>query len=147
VCVDLDHALLLELEYSSSATTFDTAVFNMAASSAAERPKCVFTYHSSASPFAVSLQTYLAEHSDPRYSYVAIGALVFDKLESTKSRVPLLQRSAGDSMPSRWEVPGGGCDDIDESILHAVARELWEEAGLKATFIGQPIGSLHFFQR
>jgi 8-oxo-dGTP pyrophosphatase MutT (NUDIX family) len=121
------------------------SVFNMAASSAVERPKCVFTYHSSASSFAVPVQTYLAEHSDPRYSYIAIGALVFDKFESTKSRVLLLQRSADDSMPNLWEVPGGGCDDIDESILHAVARELWEEARLKATFIGQPVGSPHFF--
>jgi 8-oxo-dGTP pyrophosphatase MutT (NUDIX family) len=30
-------------------------------------------------------------------------------------------------------------------ILHTVARELWEEAGLKATFIGQPVGSPHLF--
>jgi 8-oxo-dGTP pyrophosphatase MutT (NUDIX family) len=33
-------------------------------------------------------------------------------------------------MPLRWEPPGGACDLDDPSILHACARELWEEAGL-----------------
>jgi hypothetical protein len=74
---------------SSDATTFDTAVFNMAASSAAERPKGVFTYHSSASPFAVSLQTYLAEHSDPRYSYLRSA-----RLYSTSLNLPSLGSSS-----------------------------------------------------
>ncbi len=44
----------------------------------------------------------------------------------------LIQRAAHDSMPNRWEVPGGAVDDDDPSILHGAARELWEEAGLKA---------------
>lgn len=48
-------------------------------------------------------------------------------------------------MPNRWEVPGGACDDEDESILHGVARELWEEAGLKATYIEPPLREPHFF--
>ena len=47
----------------------------------------------------------------------------------------LLQRSASDSMPLRWETPGGAVDDGDPSILHAVARELHEEAGLVAKSI------------
>jgi 8-oxo-dGTP pyrophosphatase MutT (NUDIX family) len=48
-------------------------------------------------------------------------------------------------MPNRWEVPGGGCDEEDESILHGVARELREEAGLKAAHIGPRIGVPHLF--
>lgn len=48
-------------------------------------------------------------------------------------------------MPNRWEVPGGGCDDTDKSILHAVARELWEETALKAKFIGGTVGEPNFF--
>lgn len=48
-------------------------------------------------------------------------------------------------MPGRWEIPGGGCDDDEESILHAVARELWEEAGLNAASIGPLVGKPHFF--
>ena len=35
-------------------------------------------------------------------------------------------------MPNKWEVPGGAVDDDDPSLLHAAARELWEEAGLVA---------------
>ena len=35
-------------------------------------------------------------------------------------------------MPLLWEVPGGACDFEDESLLHAVARELCEESGLRA---------------
>ena len=48
-------------------------------------------------------------------------------------------------MPNRWEVLGGGCGDEDESILHGVARELWEEAGFKATCINALVGDPHFF--
>jgi 8-oxo-dGTP pyrophosphatase MutT (NUDIX family) len=36
-------------------------------------------------------------------------------------------------MPLCWEVPGGAVDDEDASVLHAAARELFEEAGLVAT--------------
>lgn len=37
-------------------------------------------------------------------------------------------------------------DDGDESILHAVARELWEEAALTAVTIGPLVGSPHLFR-
>lgn len=56
-----------------------------------------------------------------------------------------MQRSARDTMPHQWEVPGGACDDEDETILHAAARELWEEAGLKATNIREAVGNPHVF--
>ena len=64
---------------------------------------------------------------------------------STPDRILLIQRAALDSMPSKWETPGGGCDDSDPSILYGVARELWEEAGLTASKIGPPIGDGYFF--
>lgn len=48
-------------------------------------------------------------------------------------------------MPGLWEVPGGGVDDDDESILHAVARELWEEAAISTVSIGPLVGNPHFF--
>lgn len=44
-------------------------------------------------------------------------------------------------MPNRWEVPGGAVDLEDETILHGVAREVWEESGLKVTAIGPQVGT------
>jgi 8-oxo-dGTP pyrophosphatase MutT (NUDIX family) len=112
---------------------------------AAESPAFEFTFHPSASPFTASQQAYLTSHPNASCGYIATGALVFDTIDSTTPRVLLIQRSAGDSMPNRWEIPGGGCDDEDPSILHTVARELWEEAGLRASCIGAPVGDPHFF--
>ena len=44
-------------------------------------------------------------------------------------------------MSNRWEVPGGAVDLEDETILHGVAREAWEESGLKVTAIGPQVGT------
>ncbi|KAF2213481.1 hypothetical protein CERZMDRAFT_90461 [Cercospora zeae-maydis SCOH1-5] len=104
-----------------------------------------FTYHPSLSTFAVPPQTYLAMRPDPRYSYIATGSFVFDNPEASAPRILLLQRSETDSMPGRWEIPGGACDGGDASILHAAARELWEETGLKAVRIGPQVGEGEFF--
>lgn len=52
---------------------------------------------------------------------------------------------ANDRSPSPWEIPGGAVDDDDESILHAVARELWEESGLVAASIRPVVGDPHLF--
>ena len=105
-----------------------------------------FTYHPSSSPFTVSSEKYIANHPGAEYKYLATGALVFDDSNPSAPRILLIQRSASDSMPGRWEIPGGGVDDDDESILHAVARELWEEAALTAVSIGPLVGNPHFFE-
>lgn len=47
-------------------------------------------------------------------------------------------------MPGLWEYPGGSCTSDDQSILHAAARELWEETGLELTGIGPQVGRPHF---
>lgn len=104
-----------------------------------------FSAHPSTSPFTVSQEKYLSQHPDDRFQYIATAALVFDKRKGVDPRILLLQRSAQDSMPDKWEVPGGACDDEDESILHGLARELWEEAGLTATYIEPPLGEPHLF--
>jgi 8-oxo-dGTP pyrophosphatase MutT (NUDIX family) len=115
-------------------------------SEAASQPlSFVFTHHPSAASFTASQQAYLKAHPSPDYGYIATGALVFDRSDQATPRILLLQRAPGDSMPGRWEIPGGGVDDEDESVLHAVARELLEEAGLKARHIGPTIGAPHLF--
>lgn len=106
----------------------------MAQTATTDHPIFDFTIHPSLSPFTISPPAYLAAHPNEGYKYLATGTVVFDSTSDPKTpRVLLLQRSAGDSMPNRWECPGGGCDDEDESVLYAAARELWEEAGLRAT--------------
>ena len=103
-----------------------------------------FKRHPSTLPFTVSPQTYSLTNRGKNYHYIA-SALVFDNETSMEPRVLLIQRSACDTMPHLWEVPGGSVDDDDKSILHAVARELWEEAGLTATKIGRLVGAPQIF--
>lgn len=92
------------------------------------------------------------------YKYIASGALVIEshptpsttapETDSTASipKILLIQRAEHDSWPGKWEVPGGACDPEDPSVLYSVARELWEEAGLKATRIGPLVGGTdHIF--
>ena len=112
-----------------------------------ETPQAMFnfTVHPSISSFTVPSETYLSTHpgEEFKYNFIATGALVFDA--STPERILLIQRAAHDSMSGRWEIPGGGCDNEDPSILHGVARELWEEAGLTAVSIGPQVGNGQFF--
>lgn len=51
---------------------------------------------------------------------------------NSSGKVLILQRAAHDSMPGRWEIPGGAVDGDDSTILHGAARELLEESGLIA---------------
>ncbi|KAJ1323654.1 8-oxo-dGTP diphosphatase [Microdochium nivale] len=82
---------------------------------------------------------------------IGVGAIVFDRSFPSPSsssssssdapqppppRVLLVQRAPHDSMPLKWEIPGGGSDDDDPSVLYACARELQEESGLRATRVG-----------
>ncbi|KAM4061237.1 NUDIX domain-containing protein [Hirsutella rhossiliensis] len=64
---------------------------------------------------------------------LATGAVVFNP----EGKVLVIQRASHDTMPDRWEIPGGAVDQDDPTILHGAARELWEEAGLVATHFRQ----------
>ncbi|KAF1807895.1 NUDIX-domain-containing protein [Eremomyces bilateralis CBS 781.70] len=110
------------------------------ATATAKWPSFKFATHASVSEFCVSSQAYLANHPSEysQYQHLAIGALVFN--HSTPRRLLLIQRAASDTMPNLWEIPGGGADDVDETILHGIARELWEETGLMATSVGPEVG-------
>ena len=94
-----------------------------------------------AEEYAIPLAKLIEQN--PSYDFVATGSLVFHQ-----GRQLLIQRAASDSHPGRWENPGGGCDPEDETILHAVARELWEETGLHVTrFVRQVGGVVKFNSR
>jgi 8-oxo-dGTP pyrophosphatase MutT (NUDIX family) len=86
------------------------------------------------SEFEVPMKTYLENHAG--FDGVGVGALVFHG-----NRLLIVQRSAHDSMPSLWETPGGACDAEDETILHAAAREVWEEAGLRVKSFNRQVGT------
>jgi 8-oxo-dGTP pyrophosphatase MutT (NUDIX family) len=109
-----------------------------------ERPVFGFDYHPSVAEFAVPKRSYLAARPGAS-GYIATSTLVLDTRLASGPRVLLLQRAASDEDPNKWEPPGGACDDDDESVLHAAARELWEEAGLQAAQIGGPVGDPYFF--
>jgi 8-oxo-dGTP pyrophosphatase MutT (NUDIX family) len=104
-----------------------------------------FAFHPSVAKFSVGSKAFIAEHRDeiPSYELLATGAIVHD--HSNPKRILLVQRAATDTMPNLWETPGGGCDEEDQSILHSVARELWEETGMKATKIGPLVGNGYIF--
>ncbi|KAF3014422.1 hypothetical protein E8E14_006690 [Neopestalotiopsis sp. 37M] len=59
------------------------------------------------------------------------------------NKILLVQRSEHDFGGLCWEVPGGSCDDDDLSIMAAACRELWEEAGLRATVVVDFIDDVH----
>ncbi|KAF4308030.1 putative nudix domain protein [Botryosphaeria dothidea] len=84
--------------------------------------------------FSVSSKAYLQRH--PQWQVLAVGALVFNA-----DRLLLVQRSATErAFPNLWEVPGGSVDPEDETILHAVGRELQEETGLHVIAINHEVG-------
>ncbi|KAF7506559.1 hypothetical protein GJ744_011596 [Endocarpon pusillum] len=97
---------------------------------------CPSTFH-----LSIPAQTYLSQdQSEHACKFLATGAIVF-----SASRILLLQRAPGDSMANRWETPGGACDNKDQTILHAVARELWEETMLVARSVGPLVGEGYTF--
>ncbi|KAI0191573.1 NUDIX hydrolase domain-like protein [Astrocystis sublimbata] len=100
----------------------------------------IFTSDAAIAKFNVPLGAYLETAPDLLVG-VCVGAFVFDSAD----RLLLVQRAPHDSYPLRWEVPGGAIDDEDKSILHGVARELWEEAGLRARHVGGLVGKADTF--
>lgn len=106
-----------------------------------------FTYNDSVAKFAVSKGAFLEARPAAAFKLVATAALVLDTNTPSETRILLLQRAANDSHPGKWEPPGGAVDDDDLSILHAAARELWEETGLQASYIGGLVGEPQFFRR
>ena len=90
----------------------------------------------------IPLPTFLALNK--QYTNLAVGSFIF---RSSKSATPdphllIVQRAATESgFPNKWEVPGGSCEASDPTILHSLARETFEETGLRLTRFKRQIGS------
>jgi len=53
----------------------------------------------------------------------------------------LVQRAATErGFPNLWEIPGGSAEEDDPTILHSVAREVFEETGLRLTRFVRAVG-------
>ncbi|KAL8956130.1 MAG: hypothetical protein Q9183_006404 [Haloplaca sp. 2 TL-2023] len=116
--------------------------------------------------YAIPLRSYLASH--PQYDRLVVSAFIFappmpthphshspshspsapssTQQTSPTSHLLLLRRAAHDTAyPTKWEVPGGQADKADPTILHSLAREVFEETGLRLTrFLGQVGGTMEW---
>ena len=94
----------------------------------------------------IPLSTFLARN--PNYNVLAVGACIFfpphPALSPRQQQTPsplisslskpcllLVQRASTEyGFPDLWEIPGGSSEPSDPTILHSVAREIFEETGL-----------------
>ena len=81
------------------------------------------------SSYTVPLATF--KSSRPAYQVFAVGTFIFSP---SHNRLLLVQRASTErGFPNKWEIPGGGTEDSDPTILHSAAREAFEETGLHLT--------------
>ncbi|KAJ2975430.1 hypothetical protein NQ176_g5522 [Zarea fungicola] len=122
VLLDRINLDLFRLHNGSALMASETSTVPM---TSAMRGSQAFTIDSSVAYFETSMDLFRSSHRD--YDDICVGACVFD---SSGKQLLLIQRAACDSFPSMWEIPGGRCDPDDKTILHSLARELFEETGL-----------------
>lgn len=80
--------------------------------------------------------------ANPPISNLCIGALIISRVASGQRRLLLLRRAATQTtFPSRWEIPGGGIDPLDETLLHSVVRKVKKETGLTVTHVSRVAGA------
>ncbi|KAE8369794.1 NUDIX hydrolase domain-like protein [Aspergillus caelatus] len=72
---------------------------------------------------------------DPSKRWV-IGAAIFQNPTSENRSLLLLKRASHETaFPNAWELPGGHVEQTDETVAHAVAREVLEETSLTVSEI------------
>ena len=88
-----------------------------------------FTVDDSLSQWNMSARSWLIKHQkEKEWDGLATANVVFNP----DGKVLVIQRASHDSMPNKWELPGGAVDEEDMTIFHGAARELLEESGLVA---------------
>ncbi|KAH7121207.1 NUDIX hydrolase domain-like protein [Dendryphion nanum] len=98
-------------------------------------PKTSFTYAAPLEKYKITEEEYLKQNT--QYNILCTGAVIFN----AEGKMLLVQRAKEEhAFPNCWEIPGGKVDDDDESILHAVAREVKEETGLDVTRVTRKVG-------
>ncbi|KAI0993965.1 hypothetical protein K3495_g14219 [Podosphaera aphanis] len=85
--------------------------------------------------FCQPTQNFLATRNIRGYDFICTGAFIFDR----QGRLLIVQRAASNTFPGCWEIPGGGYDSTDTTILDGMAREVLEETGLRVTAIRRVI--------
>lgn len=98
-------------------------------------PPADFTLDPSLSGYDILIHDYLSklnENPTVKLEGLATGAVIFSTHHPADEpdRVLLVQRAPHDSMPNKWEIPGGAVDD-NETVVGGLAREVWEESGLE----------------
>ena len=96
-------------------------------SEATQKPTPSFTYAESLIEWDVKADDYLMLTPDTHVLATGVAVVAH---KHGQAHILLVQRSASDSYPGRWEVPGGSVDMNGETVLEAAARELKEETGL-----------------
>lgn len=92
-------------------------------------------YSQSLEKYAIREEEYYKQN--PQYQVVCTGAVIFND----EGKMLLVQRAKEEkAFPNFWEIPGGKVDDTDESLLHAVAREIKEETGLDVSRVVRKVG-------
>lgn len=90
---------------------------------------------------AAEIDTSLADWNRPAQEWLRMNSELYTKVDglatgnivfNEEGKVLVIQRASTDSMPNKWEIPGGAVDDEDSTVFEGSARELWEEAGLVA---------------
>lgn len=98
---------------------------------------------------AVSLPQFLS--ANPQYTSLVVGACIFAPQHDTTlfpsgssrsaPKLLLVQRAATErAFPNLWEIPGGSSEPTDPTLLHSLAREVFEETGLHLTRVVRQIG-------
>ena len=66
--------------------------------------------------------------------HLAVGALIIISPSPSSSHLALiLQRTSTDAFPSLYDVPGGGVESSDLTLISALEREVFEETGLRVS--------------
>ncbi|KAL8926587.1 MAG: hypothetical protein Q9172_001715 [Xanthocarpia lactea] len=101
--------------------------------------------------FTVPLGSFLGKN--PQYNRLRCAAFIFapatchhhHHAQTSQATIPprllLLRRSSAETdFPDLWEVPGGSIEADDPTVLHGLAREVFEETGLRLTRFVRLVG-------